>query len=118
MPRSGRRSRSSSFSPGSSPSKTPPSAPSSRGRSRSVASHEGIVAVEDAAGRHPHPIDYDKVPSCTYCDPEVASVGLTEEAARERGYDVVVGQFPFSAIGKAKILNDTRGFVKIVAEKK
>ena len=83
-----------------------------------VASHEGIVAVEDAAGKHPHPIDYDKVPSCTYCDPEVASVGLTEEAARKRGYDVVVGQFPFTAIGKAKILNDTRGFVKIVGEKK
>jgi dihydrolipoamide dehydrogenase len=82
-----------------------------------VASREGIVAVEDAAGKHPHPIDYDKVPSCTYCDPEVASVGLTEEAARQRGHDVAVGQFPFTAIGKAKILNDTRGFVKIVAEK-
>jgi dihydrolipoamide dehydrogenase len=83
-----------------------------------VASHEGIVAVEDAAGKEPHPIDYDKVPSCTYCDPEVASIGLTEDEARKRGYDVVVGQFPFSAIGKAKILDDTRGFVKIVAEKK
>jgi dihydrolipoamide dehydrogenase len=64
-----------------------------------VASHEGVVAVEDAAGKNPQPIDYDKVPSCTYCDPEVASVGLSEEAARTRGYDVVVGQFPFSAIG-------------------
>jgi dihydrolipoamide dehydrogenase len=83
-----------------------------------VASHEGIVAVEDAAGLEPHPIDYDKVPSCTYCDPEVASVGLTEDEARKRGYDVVVGQFPFSAIGKAKILEDPRGFVRIVAEKK
>ena len=83
-----------------------------------VASHEGIVAVEDAAGRHPHPIDYDKIPSCTYCDPEVASIGLSEEAAKKRGYDVAVGQFPFTAIGKAKILDDTRGFVKIVAEKK
>jgi dihydrolipoamide dehydrogenase len=83
-----------------------------------VASHEGIVAVEDAAGKGPHPVDYDKVPSCTYCDPEVASVGLTEEEARKRGYDVVVGQFPFSAIAKAKILDDTLGFVKIVAEKK
>ncbi len=83
-----------------------------------VASHEGIVAVEDAAGKEPHPVDYDKVPSCTYCDPEVASVGLTEEEARKRGYDVVVGQFPFSAIAKAKILDDPRGFVKIVAEKK
>lgn len=83
-----------------------------------VASHEGIVAVEDAAEAEPHPVDYDKVPSCTYCDPEVASVGLTEDEARKRGYDVVVGQFPFSAIGKAKILDDPRGFVKIVAEKK
>jgi dihydrolipoamide dehydrogenase len=82
-----------------------------------VASHEGIVAVEDAAGQAPHPIDYDKIPSCTYCDPEVASIGLTEDEAKKRGYDVVVGQFPFSAIGKAKILDDTRGFVKIVAEK-
>ena len=83
-----------------------------------VASHEGIVAVEDAAGKHPHPVNYDKIPSCTYCDPEVASVGLTEEEARKRGYDVAVGQFPFSAIAKAKILDDRRGFVKIVAEKK
>lgn len=82
-----------------------------------VASHEGIVAVEDMAGLHPHPVDYDKIPSCTYCDPEVASVGLTEEEARKRGHDVVVGQFPFSALGRAKILEDTRGFVKIVAEK-
>jgi len=83
-----------------------------------VASHEGIVAVEDAAGKNPHPMDYDKVPSCTYCDPEVASIGLTEDEARKRGYDVVVGQFPFSAIGKARIINETAGFVKIVAEKK
>jgi len=83
-----------------------------------VASHEGIVAVEDAAGQHPHPIDYDKIPSCTYCDPEVASIGLTEEEARKRGHDVAVGQFPFSALGKAKILDDTRGFVRIVTDKK
>jgi dihydrolipoamide dehydrogenase len=83
-----------------------------------VASHEGIVAVEHAAGADPSPIDYDKIPSCTYCHPEVASIGLSEEQARDRGYDVVVGKFPFSAVGKAKILNDTSGFVKIVAEKK
>ena len=83
-----------------------------------LASHEGIVAVEHAAGGKPHPIDYDRVPSCTYCDPEVASIGLSEKTAVERGHDVVVGKFPFTAIGKAKILNDTRGFVKIVAEKK
>jgi dihydrolipoamide dehydrogenase len=83
-----------------------------------VASHEGIVAVEHAAGKSPHAIDYDKIPSCTYCQPEVASVGLSEEEARKRGYDVRVGSFPFTALGKAKILDDTRGFVKIVAEKK
>ncbi len=83
-----------------------------------VASHEGIVAVEHAAGGSPHPIDYDKIPSCTYCAPEVASIGLTEEEARKRGHEVAVGSFPFSAIGKAKILDSTGGFVKIVAEKK
>jgi dihydrolipoamide dehydrogenase len=83
-----------------------------------VASHEGIVAVETAAGLDPAPIDYDKVPSCTYCHPEVGSIGLSEAAARERGYDVAVGKFPFSAVGKAKILNDTGGFIKIVSEKK
>ena len=83
-----------------------------------VASHEGIVAVEDAAGQSPHPINYDKIPSCTYCDPEVASIGLTQEEAVKRGYDVAVGQFPFSASGKARILDDTRGFVKIVTDKK
>jgi len=83
-----------------------------------VASHEGIVAVEDAAGKNPIPIDYDKIPSCTYCDPEVAAIGLSEAEARKRGYDVAVGTFPFTAIGKAKILDDTRGFVKIVSERK
>jgi len=83
-----------------------------------VASHEGIVAVEDAAGKNPLPIDYDKIPSCTYCDPEVAAIGLSEEEARKRGYDVAIGTFPFTAIGKAKILDDTRGFVKIVSERK
>jgi dihydrolipoamide dehydrogenase len=83
-----------------------------------VASHEGIVAAEHAAARSPRPVDYDKVPSCTYCQPEVASVGLTEDEARRRGHDVVVGSFPFSAVGKAKILDDTRGFVRIVSESK
>lgn len=83
-----------------------------------VASHEGIVAVEHAAGGSPHPIDYDKIPSCTYCAPEVASIGLSEEEAKKRGHEVAVGTFPFSAIGKAKILDATGGFVKIVAEKK
>jgi dihydrolipoamide dehydrogenase len=81
-----------------------------------LASHEGIVAVEHAAGKNPTPIDYDRVPSCTYCDPEVASIGLSERTARERGHDVAVGTFPFSAIGKARILDATVGFVKVVAE--
>jgi dihydrolipoamide dehydrogenase len=83
-----------------------------------VASHEGVVAVEHIAGKHPLPIDYDRIPSCTYCDPEVASIGLSEQQARERGHDVAVGSFPFTASGKAKILDDTRGFIKIVSETK
>ncbi len=83
-----------------------------------VASEEGIVAVEQMAGRKIAPINYDQVPGCTYCLPEIGSIGLTEAKARERGYDVVVGKFPFAANGKARILNDTAGFVKIVGEKK
>jgi len=83
-----------------------------------VASAEGIVAVEHMAGKNPPPLNYDQIPGCTYCTPEVASIGLSEAKARERGYDVAVGKFPFSANGKARILNDTSGFVKIVAEKK
>ncbi|HEX9944862.1 MAG TPA: dihydrolipoyl dehydrogenase [Thermoanaerobaculia bacterium] len=83
-----------------------------------VASAEGILAVEHMAGQPVRPINYDRVPSCTYCDPEVASVGLTEARARERGYDVQVGKFPLSALGKARILGRTEGFVKVVREKK
>ena len=83
-----------------------------------VASAEGVVAVEHMAGKNPPALNYDQVPGCTYCSPEVASIGLTEAKARERGYDVAVGKFPFSANGKARVLNDTAGFVKIVAEKK
>ncbi len=83
-----------------------------------VASSEGILAAEHMAGLAVRPIDYDRVPSCTYCEPEVASVGLTEAAARERGHEVAVGKFPFSALGKAGILERTAGFVKIVRETK
>lgn len=83
-----------------------------------VASAEGVVAVEHMAGREARPLNYDQVPGCTYCAPEMASIGLSEAKARERGYDVAVGKFPFSAIGKARVLNDTTGFVKIVAEKR
>jgi dihydrolipoamide dehydrogenase len=83
-----------------------------------VASSEGILAVEHMAGEDVRPIDYDHVPSCTYCEPEVASVGLTEAKARERGHDVATGKFPFSALAKAAILQHTAGFVKIVRDVK
>jgi len=83
-----------------------------------VASAEGILAVEHMAGQPVRPINYDHVPSCTYCDPEVGSVGLSEARARERGYDVAVGKFPFTALGKAAILGHTGGFVKVVRETK
>jgi dihydrolipoamide dehydrogenase len=83
-----------------------------------VASHEGILAMESIAGRQPVPINYDLVPTCIFCQPEVARVGLTETEARDRGYDVIVSKFPFAAIGKATILGETEGFVKLVSEKK
>jgi len=83
-----------------------------------VASAEGIVAVETMAGAQTYPLNYDQIPGCTYCHPEIGSIGLSEAKARERGHDVVIGKFPFSAIGKARVLNDTEGFVKIVSEKK
>ncbi len=83
-----------------------------------VASKEGIFVVEQIAGRHAEPINYRRVPSCTYCDPEVASVGLTEAKARELGYDVKTGKFPFSASGKARILGEEEGFVKVISESK
>ncbi|HVT56808.1 MAG TPA: dihydrolipoyl dehydrogenase [Thermoanaerobaculia bacterium] len=81
-----------------------------------VASAEGILAVEHMAGRPVRPLNYDRVPSCTYCDPEVGSVGLTEAHARERGYEVAVGKFPFTALAKASILGHNEGFVKVVRE--
>jgi dihydrolipoamide dehydrogenase len=83
-----------------------------------VAQAEGVVAVEHMAGKPTMKVNYDQIPGCTYCSPEVASIGLTEAKAKERGYDVAVGKFPFTAIGKARVVNDTSGFVKIVAEKK
>lgn len=83
-----------------------------------LASKEGILAVEQIARQHAQPINLRHVPSCTYCDPEVASVGLTEAAARKEGYDVKVAKFPFSASGKARILGEEEGFVKIVSETK
>ena len=83
-----------------------------------VASAEGILAVEHIAGKDARPINYDRVPNCTYCQPEVASVGLTEAKARERGYDVKVGRFPVPVIAKAQILGAAEGMVKIVSDKK
>jgi dihydrolipoamide dehydrogenase len=82
------------------------------------ASMQGVVAVEHIAGKNPQPINYDRVPNATYCYPEVASVGLTEKKAKERGYDVKVGTFPFSAITKASISDEAFGLVKIVSDKK
>ena len=83
-----------------------------------VASAEAVVAVEHMAGKEARPLNYDQVPGCTYSSPEIGSIGLTEAKARERGYDVAVGKFPFAANGKARILNETNGFVKIVGEKR
>ena len=78
---------------------------------------EGVVAAEAIAGQHPRPIDYTNVPSCTYCRPQVASIGLTEAKAKENGREVQVGKFPFTASGKAVALGETEGFVKVVADK-
>jgi dihydrolipoamide dehydrogenase len=79
---------------------------------------EGVVAAEAIAGKSPRPIDYGNVPSCTYCRPQIASIGLTEAKAKEGGREVAVGKFPFTANGKAVALGDTEGFVKVVADKK
>jgi dihydrolipoamide dehydrogenase len=83
-----------------------------------VASHEGIVAVEAIAGRNPAPINYDQMPNATYSEPEVASIGLSEQAARARGHKVKVGRFPFPALGKAGILGAQEGFVKLVGDER
>lgn len=83
-----------------------------------VASAEGIICVENIAGHHPQPLDYNNIPSCTYCWPEVASVGYTEQAAKEAGYEVKVGKFPFSASGKAKASGASNGFVKVIFDAK
>jgi dihydrolipoamide dehydrogenase len=82
------------------------------------ASAEGILAVEHMAGKKPRPINYDHVPNATYTEPEVASVGLTEKKAKERGYDVKIGKFPFTANSKAKIIGEANGLVKYVVDAK
>ena len=83
-----------------------------------LSSAEGIALAERIAGHEFRPINYDHVPACTYCDPEIGSVGLTETEAKERGYDVRTGTFKFGVLGRARIAGETEGFVKIVAEKK
>ncbi|GAB2496883.1 dihydrolipoyl dehydrogenase [Algoriphagus taiwanensis] len=83
-----------------------------------VASAEGIICVEKIAGHHPEPLDYKNIPGCTYCSPEIASVGYTESKAKEAGYEVRVGKFPFSASGKASAAGAKDGFVKLVFDKK
>ncbi|MFM7007581.1 MAG: dihydrolipoyl dehydrogenase [Flavobacteriales bacterium] len=83
-----------------------------------VASAEGIICVEKIAGHHPEPLNYGNIPGCTYCSPEVASVGMTEKAAKEAGYDIKVGKFPFSASGKASAAGAKDGFVKLIFDAK
>ncbi len=83
-----------------------------------VASHEGIVAVDHIRGENPHPIDYNNVPGCTYCQPQVASIGFTENQAKEKGYEIQVGKFPFQASGKARASGNTEGLVKLIFDAK
>ncbi|MBB6324445.1 dihydrolipoamide dehydrogenase [Algoriphagus iocasae] len=83
-----------------------------------VASAEGIICVEKIAGHTPEPLDYGNIPGCTYCSPEIASVGMTEAKAKEAGYDLRIGKFPFSASGKASAAGAKDGFVKLVFDKK
>ena len=82
------------------------------------ATKEGINAAEHLCGKTPEPIDYNNVPGCTYCSPEIASVGYTEKAAIDAGYEIKVGKFPFIASGKATAVGDTAGFVKIIYDAK
>lgn len=83
-----------------------------------VASAEGIICVEKIAGHHPEPLNYGNIPGCTYCSPEIASVGMTEKKAKEAGYELKVGKFPFSASGKASASGAKDGFVKLVFDAK
>ncbi len=83
-----------------------------------VASAEGIICVEKIAGKNPQPLNYNNLPGCTYCSPEIASVGYTEEAAKKAGYEIKVGKFPFTASGKAKAGGNADGFVKVIFDAK
>jgi dihydrolipoamide dehydrogenase len=83
-----------------------------------VASSEAITCIEKIKGLHVEPIDYTNIPACTYCVPEVASVGYNEKTAQEKGYKIKVGKFPFSASGKASAMGNKDGFVKLIFEEK
>jgi len=83
-----------------------------------VASHEGIIAVDHLRGANPHPMDYTNVPGCTYCQPQVASLGLTEKKAKEAGYELKIGRFPFRASGKARAIGESEGMVKLIFDAK
>jgi len=83
-----------------------------------VASAEGIICIEKIAGHHPEPLDYGNIPGCTYSNPEIASVGITEKVAKEKGLDVKIGKFPFSASGKASAAGTKDGFVKLIFDAK
>lgn len=83
-----------------------------------VASAEGIICVEKIAGLNPEPLNYNNIPGCTYCQPEIASVGYTEKAAKEAGYEIKIGKFPFSASGKAKAAGAPDGFIKVIFDAK
>jgi dihydrolipoamide dehydrogenase len=83
-----------------------------------VASHEAIICVEKIAGKTPHVLDYGSIPGCTYCQPQVASIGMTETKAKEAGYEVSIGKFPYSASGKARAIGERDGMVKLIFDKK
>jgi dihydrolipoamide dehydrogenase len=83
-----------------------------------VASHEGIICIEKIADKSPHALDYNSIPGCTYCQPQVASIGMTEAAAKEAGYDVKIGRFPYAASGKARAIGERDGLVKLIFDSK
>src|SRR5262249_50051918 len=82
------------------------------------AEHEGVICVEAIKGLNPHPLDKQLIPGCTYCSPQIASVGLTEAAAKERKIDIRIGRFPFVGNGKAIALGEDQGLVKVIFDKK
>jgi dihydrolipoamide dehydrogenase len=82
-----------------------------------VASHEGIICAETIAGHHTHPMNYENIPGCTYCTPQIASTGLTEEAAKEKGYEIKIGKFSYGANGKALAIGEEDGFIKTIFDK-